>query len=317
MISQWLLLISSVAGNNQTARMRVWRSLKACGAVALRDGAYVLPSSAPAREAFDDISRDVLAAGGSAHLLGFESASAEQEQDLRCRFDRSVEYTELFTTLTTLRKSSAKLGEPEARRQLLAVRREFAALTAVDFFPGPAREQVESAIADTEAALNRRFSPDEPHAVHGTVPKRDRKAYRARQWATRERLWVDRVASAWLIRRFIDPQATFRWLKAPKDCPKKAVGFDFDGAEFTHVDGRVTFQVLVASFDLEGDPALTRLGALVHHLDIGGVAVPEAAGFAAIMAGARLRTTDDDALLEAMSSVLEDLYAAYSNPEKT
>lgn len=317
MNSKWLLLISSVAGNNQTARMRVWRNLKACGAAALRDGAYVLPSSASAREAFDDVSRDVLAAGGSAHVLSFESASAEQEQDLRRRFDRGAEYTELFTTLATLRKSSAKLEESEARRQLAAVRREFAALTAIDFFPGPTREQVESALADTEAALNRRFSPDEPHAVHGAVPKRDRMAYRARQWATRERLWVDRVASAWLIRRFIDPQATFRWLKAAKDCPKKAVGFDFDEAEFTHVDGRVTFQVLMVSFDLEGDPALMRLGALVHYLDVGGVAVPEAPGFAAIMAGARLRTANDDALLEAMSGVLEDLYAAYAHPEKT
>jgi hypothetical protein len=310
-------LISSVAGNNQTARMRIWRGLKACGAASLRDGAYVLPESPSTRSSFDDVSRDVLAADGTAHILAFESTDTEQELDLRQRFDRSTEYATLFTTLAELRQSVAKLGEAEARRQLATARRDFAGLTAVDFFPGPARDQVESALADAEAMLNRSFSPEEPHPAHGAIPKRDLKTYRARQWATRERLWVDRVASAWLIRRFVDPKATFRWLKSPKDCPKKAVGFDFDGAEFTHVDGRVTFQVLLASFDLEGDSALMRLGALVHYLDVGGVAVLEAPGFAAIMAGARLRAKNDDALLEAMSGVLEDLYAAYANPEKT
>lgn len=150
-------------------------------------------------------------------------------------------------------------------------------------------------MAEAEAAFNRCFSPDEPKAVHETIMQRERAHYRARRWATRAHLWVDRVATAWLIQRFIDPEARFLWLSDIKACPEDAVGFDFDGAEFTHVQERVTFEVLLESFALTDDTALQRLAALVHFLDVGGLPVPEAAGFAAILTGARTRLTDDDA----------------------
>ena len=172
---------------------------------------------------------------------------------------------------------------------------------ARDFFAGEPRKQVESAMANAEAALNARFAPDEPRASHRKLRQRDRDEYRGRTWATREHLWIDRVASAWLIRRFIDPEAKFLWLKKPKHCPKRALGFDFDGAEFTHVDSKVTFEVLLASFGLEHDPGLARLGAMVHHLDVGGIPTAEGPGFATIMAGARALQQDDDALLKAMT----------------
>ncbi|MBW8816611.1 MAG: chromate resistance protein, partial [Caulobacterales bacterium] len=122
---------------------------------------------------------------------------------------------------------------------------------------------------------------------------------------------IDRVASAWLIRRFIDPAAKFLWLAKPTDCPKKALGFDFDGATFTHVGDRVSFETLMASFGCDDDPALLRLAAMVHVLDVGGEPVPEAAGFEAVMAGARARLDDDDALLVEMAGVLDSLYAHF------
>ena len=125
--------------------------------------------------------------------------------------------------------------------------------------------------------------------------------------------WVDRVASAWLIRRFIDREACFLWLAAPSDCPQDALGFDFDGAAFTHVGERVTFETLLAAFGLEGDAALRRLAALVHQLDIGGDPVPEASGFEAVLAGARERLADDDALLAEMSGTLDSLYAYFEH----
>ena len=120
--------------------------------------------------------------------------------------------------------------------------------------------------------------------------------------------WVDRVASAWLIRRFIDRQARFFWLAAPADCPQDALGFDFDGAAFTHVGDRVTFETLMAAFSLDGDAALRRLAALVHQLDVGGESVPEGSGFEAVLAGARERLVDDDALLAEMGGTLDSLY---------
>ena len=137
--------------------------------------------------------------------------------------------------------------------------------------------------------------------------------YQNQLWATRRGLWVDRAASAWLIRRFIDPQARFRWLAKPSDCPRKALGFDFDGAAFTHVGDHVTFEVLMFSFGLDADAALRRMGAMVRSLDVGGEAVAEGAGFEAVLAGARERLDGDDALLDAISGVLDSLYTHFQN----
>lgn len=131
-------------------------------------------------------------------------------------------------------------------------------------------------------------------------------------WATRKHLWVDRMASAWLIRRFIDRKAKFLWLDNPKKCPKSALGFDFDGAAFTHVGSRVSFEVLAASFGLDADPAIARVATIVHYLDVGGMAVPEAPGIEAVLAGLRAAATDDDKLLTEASHVFDGLYRAYA-----
>jgi hypothetical protein len=313
---QWLLFIANLPGRNQTLRMRVWRSLKASGAGALRDGAYVLPASAAAREIFELQSREIRDGGGTAYLLELgDEAGNVHSRPFRALLDRAPEYQQIAAKVRTLQGELVKLEELDARRRLTALKREAAVLAAVDFFPGEPRIQLEQALADSEAAVNARFSPEEPHPARRKITRRDRKAYRGRIWATRERPWIDRVCSAWLIRRFIDPKAKFLWIKRPKDCPKRAVGYDFDGAEFTHVDAKVTFEVLLASFGLEGDPALTRLGALVHYLDVGGIPVPEAAGLAAIVSGARSLLPSDAALMRQVSPVLDSLYRAYASPE--
>jgi hypothetical protein len=119
------------------------------------------------------------------------------------------------------------------------------------------------------------------------------------------------MASAWLIRRFIDRKAKFLWLDSPKKYPKTALGFDFDGATFTHVGSRVTFEVLAASFGLDTDPAIARIGTIVHCLDVGGVPVAEAAGIEALLTGLRAAATDDDKLLIEASRIFDGLYRAY------
>lgn len=310
----WLMLVSSLSGQTQTARMRVWRALKTAGAGALRDGVYVLPNTDNARAVFDEQAAEVIAAEGTAQIVAFASRDPAQQKVLTALFDRCGDYSELFGRLDALHARLKKLSEVEARRELAALRREVGAVAETDFFPDASRRQVESALADAETALNARFSPDEPHARRGDMPHCDPAKYRGRVWATREHLWIDRVASAWLIRRFIDPKAKFLWLKKPKDCPKTAIGFDFDGAQFTHIGARVTFEVLAAGFDLDKDRAIARIGALVHYLDVGGIPVPEAAGFAAIMTGARAAQPDDDKLLQGMGAVLDALHAGYTEP---
>lgn len=308
----WLLLITNLPGHNPTLRMRIWRASKAVGAGLLRDGAYLLPNGERSRQVLQEQGADIKAAGGLVQLLSFDAESAEQQAQFVALFDRTDDYALAIERLAALKGELAKLTEPEARQKLAAIAREVAAIATRDFFPGESRRQMEGALAHAEAALNARFAPDEPHAAQRKVRLRDRRDYRGRSWATRERLWIDRVASAWLIRRFIDPKAKFLWLKRLKDCPKNAVGFDFDGAEFTHVGSKVTFEVLLDSFRLEPDAGLTRLGALVHHLDVGGIPIAEAPGFATIMAGARALQQDDDRLLKAMTPVLDSLYAGYA-----
>lgn len=312
----WLLLVINLPGRNQTLRMRIWRGLRTAGAASLRDGVYLLPDSTASRQVFNQQAADVEAGGGTSHLLQFVSESGAQGQRLVGLFDRTADYVSTSTRVETFKRQLAKRSEPEARRRLAALRRDVAALTATDYFPGKARSQIEDALAGADAEVNARYSADEPHAVHRRIARRALKDYRGRLWATRERLWIDRVCCAWLIRRFIDRKAKFRWLKRVKDCPKRAVGFDFDGAEFSHVDSRVTFEVLLVSFGLERNAGLCRLAALVHYLDVGGIPVGEAAGFSAIMAGARATNQHDDALLKTIVPVLDYLYAGYSAAEQ-
>lgn len=314
-MADWLLLITNLPGRNPTLRMRIWRALKAAGAGLMRDGVYVLPNSAAARRVLQEQGDEIKEGGGQAHIVSFNAETDEQNAGLAAMFDRSADYAEVIEQLNALKRGLARLREAEARQRLATLGREVAAIVARDFFPGEPRKQMEGLLEDASAALNARFTPDEPHTAQQRKLRRlERKEFRGRTWATRERLWVDRVASAWLIQRFIDPDAKFIWLKRVADCPKRALGFDFDGATFTHADSKVTFEVLLMSFGLEHDAGLARLGQLVHHLDVGGIPTEDGPGFASILTGAREVQSDDHALLEAMTPVLDSLYAAYSRP---
>jgi hypothetical protein len=309
------MLITNLPGSKQTLRMRIWRALKSAGGQLLRDGVYLLPNSSAARALFDEQRLEIKAAGGAAYVMPFESDSPEQHASLVTLFDRSAEYESINTQLTAFKRAVPKLPELDARRRLAAITRDAATLQAMDFFPGKSSAQLRELVADAQSALNAQFSPNEPQAVHKKIPRRDLKSFQGKTWATREHMWIDRVCSAWLIRRFIDPRAKFVWLKNIKNKPKRALGFDFDGAEFSHVDSRVTFEVLLTSFGLEGDAGLTRLGALVHFLDVGGIPVAESAGLAAIVAGARALQPDDDGLLQSVTPSLDSLYHAYRSEQ--
>jgi hypothetical protein len=307
----WLLLVVSLPTSSATARTRVWRALKALGSMALRDGAYLLPGGQGRAEALLEIADDCTREGGVAWLMDARPRSADDEAAWHRLFDRSADYTELRRSWKDANRGLARLGATELARLQRRLQREFEAVRAIDFFPGDASVETEAALADLVKRIQALLSPDEPHEAAGGIARLDPADYRGRTWATRRRLWVDRVASAWLIRRFIDPDARFLWLAKPSDCPKKALGFDFDGAAFTHVGERVSFETLMASFGLDDDAALARLAAIVHHLDVGGEPVPEAIGFEAVMTGARERLADDDALLAEMSNVLDSLYAHF------
>ena len=298
----WLLLVTSLPTRNATERMRLWRALKALGCATLRDGAYLLPATAAAEHALSRLAQDTAAAGGAAHLLRV-AAEAAQEAAFRALFDRGEDYRALLDAV-----AAGARDEAAGAKILKTLQRDFAAIAATDFFPGAAQEQARTALADLEARLLR----GEPHAAHRRLRRLARTDFQGCTWATRQRPWVDRLASAWLIRRFIDRKARFLWLARPEDCPKRALGFDFDGATFTHVGSRVTFEVLMASFGLEGDAALARIARIVHFLDVGGAPVEEAAGVELLLTGLRRQHADDDALLREAARLFDSLHASHA-----
>lgn len=308
----WLVLIITLPTHNATGRMRVWRALKAVGCGVLRDGVYLLPNRPGYRQALRVQAEEVVAGGGSAHVLVLDGENQEQQQTFEALFDRSSEYGKLVDAVRQAVDLELESAEPaRLRKQVTRLRKEFETVAALDYFPGAARDQAAAALEELEHAASDRLTPDEPHAAHRRIKRLQLTDYQGRLWATRRRPWVDRLASAWLVRRFLDPEARFLWLASPADCPPDAVGFDFDGAAFTHVGAKVTFEVLLASFGLT-DAALQRLGALVRYLDVGGIPVPEAAGLETLMRGMHQRLADDDALLAEAQDVFDSFHQAFS-----
>ncbi len=308
----WSLLIVTLPTQPNAVRLRVWRALKALGCAALRDGAYLLPAEQGAL--FDPLASEVREHGGTAMVLALAPTSDAQRAELLAQFDRSEAYAQWRDTAVAAQAELATLTETEARRRWRGVSDALQALTRIDYYPGAAAAQAQSDLNVLRQALDARFSAGEPQRQpdHG-IAVLDKRKFRGKRWATRARPWVDRLASAWLICRFIDPEARIVWLldpATPSAAARGALGFDYDGARFTHVGARVTFEVLITSFGLQADAALQRIAAAVHFLDAGGIPVPNAAGLETVLAGLRELHADDDELLAAAGAVFNALYAA-------
>jgi hypothetical protein len=310
--AQWLLLVMSLPTSRASARMRIWRALKAAGCGVLRDGVYLLPESEMFRKLLETQAEDIRSEGGIAYVLDFTAGDDAREEAFAALFDRSDDYARVLTGVQELARTLQSELPDGLQRRVERLRRAFAEIAAVDFFPGQGRQQAASAVETLEQALFERLSPDEPRSVQRGIERLVRADFESRVWATRRRPWIDRLASAWLIRRFVDPKARFLWLTAPLECPPDALGFDFDGARFTHVGLRVTFEVLLSSFDLDRDAALGRLAALVRYLDTGGIPVPEAPGLAALIRGMQQRLDDDDQLLTEAETVFDSFYLDFT-----
>ena len=301
------ILITTLPTQPSAVRLRVWRALKALGCVALRDGAYVLPiAHAPE---LDALALEVRQHGGAASVLALAPRDTAQELDLLAQFDRSAAFVAWQEGARSLLAELPQLRETESRRRARQVGDALAALQRIDYYPGAASAQAQAELAQLRHAVDTHFSRGEPQAVEAALPLLKRTGFQRKCWATRARPWVDRLACAWLIRRFIDPGARFFWLDDTLQLPRGAIGFEFDGARFTHVGQRVTFEVLLASFGLDADPALQAIATTVHYLDAGGIPVAQAAGLEAVLAGLREVHTDDDQLAHAAGAIFDALYA--------
>jgi hypothetical protein len=308
----FLALLTSLPTGNSTLRMRVWRALKSIGCGVLRDGVYLLPVDAPGAAALADAEAEIKAAGGFAMTVQLKLKTPGQLEHVRKLFDRGEEYAALLAKAGAARATLRRLGKRKTDTLVQRLRRSFADLTAIDFYPGQAQLQAKNAMSALEGEARKILPTGEPRSSRRRLRRLDPTEYRIRTWATRKDLWVDRLASVWLIRRFIDKKARFAWIEGPRDRPRGSIGFDFDGAEFTHVGGRVTFEVLLGSFGLDSDPALASIGHAVHFLDVGGIPVTDAKGLETVLRGIKAKARNDDETALEAGKVFDLFYAAYA-----
>jgi len=313
--SRWLAYVTSLPTDDPGARMRVLRTLESLGCAVLREGVYLLPDSDDNRQGLSRLTDHISRLNGGAYLLPVTAADEAHAQVFRGLFDRSRKYEELIKTVESL-KTGFGISEPASIARVLAKqRRDFEAISALDFFSSPGRDFAARVLKEAEDKVRAMVFPD---ATKPSPVTRSGRHYFKRIWATRKPLWADRLASAWLVRRFIDPEATMIWLEKGQECPATAIGFGFEGAAFENNKSGITFEQLLANFGLQNNAALARIAALVQCLDTGGTAVAEAAGVEILLLGAQRRSASTDELFVESEKTFDLLYDAYTEgPAKT
>ena len=307
----WLVTVAQLPVEDPASRMRVLRTLESLGAAVMREGAYLLPESPDNRRALDALAEYAAKSGGVIHVLQVAASSAAQSEAFRRLFDRSARYEDLIKTVESLRVGFGQTDPSAISRVLHKQRRELESIAALDFFPTQARVRAQEAIAECEAEVKKLLFPS-----HAKAPLGPGEALLRRTWATRKPLWADRLACAWLIRRFIDPEASLKWLDKAEAAPADAIGFAYDGAHFTNSETRVTYEEMLARLDLAKNPALAKIGSIVHFLEVRGTPVPEAAGVQTLLQGALRRSSQEGELLAEAEKTFDLLYDAYFEPVK-
>ena len=301
--SPWLLLIHQLPAEPAYLRVKVARRLKRLGAVQLKSSVYVLPASDETAEDFRWLLREIVAGGGEATLARTGFLDGIDDQEVRAMFqrERDAEYDEIIATARGL-----ATAEPRAE-EVQRLRRRLAEAAARDFFDAPTRAAAEHAVAGAE----RRLRGGEEPAAAGASPAVA--APRGATWVTRRHVKVDRLSSAWLIRRFVDPEARFAFVDpvSYRHSPGE-LRFDMYEGEFGHEGERCTFETLLARFALD-DPALQRVGEVVHDLDCkeSRFGHPEAAGVAAMVQGIAAAHERDEERLQAGLPLFEALYRSF------
>jgi hypothetical protein len=303
----WLLLLFQLPTRPTATRVRTWRQLQRLGALPVRNSGYALPNTDAAREDFEWLRADIIAAGGGATLFAAAAADQAGDEDLRAAFRsaRSDDFEALRKAAVQVGRTRRPQHDRRPGRDVRALVERLAHLDSIDFFAAP-----NSAAA--RAAVGALLQPAEEVTVataRETVLKTA--DFQHRTWVTRPRPGIDRFASAWLIRRFVDPAARFTFadsVAAAELQQRRAVPFDMFGAEFGHTAGGCTFETLVRRFAIDA-PGIAWLARLVHALDLKDEApVPEAVALGRIVDGLRQVHAKDDVLLERGTEIIEAYY---------
>lgn len=316
----WLVLIHQLPLKPPYLRVKTWRRLQALGSVPIKNSVYVLPNTEAAREDFEWLLREIQQEGGEASLCEARLVDGLTDAEVRASFltAREQEYRSLATDVRTFAKKAlprrGRTLAPEIQTQIEAAltrfRKRVADIGKIDFFGAPGREAVEGLLGDLESRLQDRAG------VRASIVARARRAadVQGRVWVTRTGVHVDRIASAWLIRRFIDESARFKFVPSRGYQPDPGeLRFDMFQAEFTHDGDLCTFEVMVRDFDLD-DPALLAIAEIVHDIDLKDAKFgrSETSGVDHLVAGiAWTHPDDDDGRLTHGAAVFDALYAYF------
>jgi len=318
---RWLLLIHQIPPKPDYLRVKIWRRLQRLGAVPVKNSVYVLPKNDQTQEDFQWVLREVVESGGDASLCEarFVDGLSDDEVMQMFRSAREANYEEISRDLEGIATSFAKKTrmDSESRKRLALelerLHKRTAEVMAIDFFNATGREGVERLIFTLEARLQEGSS-----AGKATRAKQQLEDFQDRTWVTRKGIHVDRMASAWLIRRFIDPNARFKFVPAKGyNTQPGEIRFDMYEAEFTHEGERCTFEVLIERLGLS-DLGLGPIAEIVHDIDLKDAkfAREETPGIDRIIAGIAMANKDDEARLARGSAIFEDLYEYFRRKRK-
>jgi hypothetical protein len=301
--------------------MKVWRKLSQIGAVPFKGSGYILPNNEENYEYFQWLISEVMDRGGEGAFVQIDRIESLTETEIIELFNRSreKEFLPIEEALEAIEKGAISLDQgdnPEIRKKLIEnftrLTKEFEHIRKVDFFASPKGIFLEKKINTVRAAI-RNFSAHKKSKAENPIIPRNRKDYLGKVWVTRKRPYVDRIASAWLIRSFIDSKAIFKFIGEGQSARsnKSTVFYDIKDGEFTHHGDLCTFEVLIRSFDLK-DQALKKLAEVVHQIDLRDkkYPAPESVGVEELLKGIRKMITDDQEILDKGISVFEMLYAS-------
>lgn len=313
-IPRWLLLIHQIPPKPNYFRVKVWRRLRRLGAVGVKNSVYVLPRSDQTQEDLQWVLREIIEGGGEACLCEAQFVDGLSDAEVETIFHkaRQADYERLSAAArrlaesfpSDLQKESSERSQLEG--ELLRLHRRLAEVVAIDFFDSPARESVRALISELEARLEEKPAASRSNAA-STVHPQDLKNH---TWVTRKGIHVDRMASAWLIRRFVDPEARFKFVSGKGYRPERGeLRFDMFEAEFTHEGDRCTLEVFIDRLGFN-DPALRAIAEIVHDIDLkdSKFSREEALGIDRLIAGAAMARKEDEERLERGIAIFDDLY---------
>jgi hypothetical protein len=316
---RWLILVHQLPAQPSNLRVRTWRRLQQIGALAVKQAVYVLPDSANAREDFEWLKTDIERAGGQASIFAADTVDSWSHDALVEEFRRSRQdaYTALAreaeVMLRRVGTDSRRSKRMPSRRMVQQLRERLTAVEHIDFFGSAGRDRVVTLVRQIEEHAG--STSPAATTVKGGAAQR---SYRGELWVTRPRPGVDRMASAWLIRRFIDREARFAFAADRGAVPRDGIPFDMFGVEFSHQNEGCTFETLCTVFAID-EPAVVRIAAIVHDLDLkdGRFGAAEAATVGAVIEGLQLAHGDDEALLEHGMSLFDSLYRSFEQSSRS